>query len=271
MKILIFGDIFGRIGRKAIKINISKLKEKYNPTFIIANIENITGGRWPILRHILEMKELWIDLFTGGDHVFDNEKDILEYLDDNNSKLLRPANLYEHYKYKIPGKWYKIIEKNWKRLLVIHLLGQVFMKFDVYNPFLKSEEIIKELKLSGEKIDWIIIDFHRETTSEIYALANHLNWKISLVYGTHTHIQTNDEIILSWGTWLISDVGMSWAIDSIIWSDYRSLEKRFLTGINRGKIEPKNTGKYISYSIVADIENMRCLSIEKIKIIEDNI
>ncbi len=72
MKILIFWDVYGRIWRKWLKAELPWLKEKYNPDFVIANIENCTSWRWPIEKHVIELEKLWIDIMTSWDHVFDN-------------------------------------------------------------------------------------------------------------------------------------------------------------------------------------------------------
>jgi calcineurin-like phosphoesterase len=37
-------------------------------------------------------------------------------------------------------------------------------------------------------------------------LANYLDGEVSFIFGTHTHIQTNDERILKNGTGMICDV-----------------------------------------------------------------
>ncbi len=265
MKVLIFWDVYGRIGRNALKKEIPLLKEKYSADFVITNIENCTSGRWPIEKHILELEELWIDVMTSWDHIFDNIVKVQDYIQKPDSKLIRWANYYETQAYKIPGKWYKIVEKNWKRLLVIHLIGEIFMHHKVYNPFLKAREILEELK--DEKIDGIIIDFHKEATSEWYGLANYLDGEVSFIFGTHTHVQTNDDIILEKWTWLLSDVWMNWSLYSVIWADYKSVKKRFLTWINKWKIEQSLDTNYVVSGVFVEIwDDWKCESIEKIRI-----
>ena len=69
------------------------------------------------------------------------------------------------------------------------------MRFEVYNPFIRLEEILSDIDVS--QIHGVVVDFHREVTSELAAIARFFDGKISMVYGTHTHIQTNDEDILS--------------------------------------------------------------------------
>jgi len=264
MRVLIFWDVYGRIWRAALKKELPLLKEKHKPDFVIVNVDNCTSWRWPIEKHLLEFEALWVDLMTWGNHVFDNLNKIDEYIEKEDSKLIRPANFREYKEYKSLGKWYKVIEKNWKKLLVIHILWEVFMHMQLDNPFLKVEEIIEELK--WEDLDWIIIDYHKETSAEWYWLAHFLDWRASFIYWTHTHVQTNDELILENGIWLLSDVWMNWSLYSIIWADYKAIEKRFLTWW-RWKITQCLDKNYLVNWVVVDIwDDMRCENIEKIRI-----
>ena len=265
MKILVFWDVYWRIWRSALKKELPKLKEKYNPDFVVANIENATSWRWPIEKHALELESLWIDVMTSWDHVFDNMIKIKDYLDKIDSKLIRCANFIEYKGFTIPWKWYKIVEKNWKRLMVVHLIWEVFMNYKVTNPFHKIEEILEKTK--WEKLDWIIVDFHKEATAEGYWLWYFLDWKISFLFWTHTHVQTNDELILPNGTWILSDVWMNWPLFSVIWADYQSVEKRFLTWIWKWKIEQCLDKNYVVSWVYVEIwEDMKCIKIEKVRI-----
>ena len=268
MRVLVFWDIYWRIWRNAFIKNYSTIRSKYNPDFVIVNPENITSWRWPIEKHIKELDLLWwIDLYTTWNHIFDNEEAILDYLSKKDSKMIRPANYYESDYYNIPWKWYKIIEKNWKKLLVINLISWTFLRDEVYNPFLKISEILKWFE--NEKFNWILIDFHRETTSEIYAMWMFLDGKISFVFWTHTHIQTNDDLILPWWTWLISDVWMSWWLYSVVWASFESMKPRFLSWINKWKIDQDLWKDYVVSYLVIDIDEntWKCIWVEKQRVI----
>ena len=94
------------------------------------------------------------------------------------------------------------------------------------NPFLIVEEIINKIK---DKVDYIIIDFHAEATAEKIAFANYLDGKANIIFGTHTHVQTSDEMILPNGTAYITDIGMTGPINSVIGMDKKASIKRFVT------------------------------------------
>lgn len=266
MKVLIFGDIYGRIGRNAFLKNFPSLYEKYNPDFVVVNAENISSGKWPVEKHMKELDRFPIDVYTSGNHIFDNEEEIRNYLEKEDSKLIRPLNFYESDLFSIPGKWYKVVEKNGKKLLVINLMSQIFMRDDMYNPFLKMEEFLKTI--SPGDYDGIIVDFHRETTSETYAMGMLLDGRVSFVFGTHTHIQTNDELILPGGTWLLTDVGMSGPLYSIIGADFDSMKKRFLTWMAKGKIAQCLDKHYVVSGVCVEIDEntWHTIHLEKIRV-----
>ncbi len=267
MKLLIFWDIYWRNWRRLIGTYLPSLKLKYSPDFIIWNSENITSGKWPNLKHIQYMKELWFDCLTWWDHVFSNLKYIKDYLNIWDCIQIRPANFYESTNYIMPWKWFKIIEKSGFKILVINLIWDAFMNTKVYNPFLKIDEILNNY--SNENFDAIIVDFHRETTAEMYAMSEFLNWKVSLIYGTHTHVQTNDEHILSWWTWMICDVWMSWALRSSIWQTFETRLPKFITWLNIFSEKPvQDLWDWVLNWIYIEIQDKKCISIEKIRILE---
>ena len=261
MKILAFGDIYWRVGRKALKKELPWLQEKHNPDFILVNVDNISSWRWAIEHHVREMNDLWVDIMTWGDHIYDNFSHIKDYLQSQDTNLLVPANTYR----EDDTQWYKVFEKNWKRLLVIHLMGNVFMRDNLYNPFLKADEI---LAWDHGRLDGVIVDFHKEATSEIYWLWMYLDGRIGSIFGTHTHVQTNDETILPNGTGIMCDIWMVWPLYTVIGATFESVKNRFLTGINKWKIQQWLWKDYIVNGVCIEIDEQtwNCTSMEKIRI-----
>ena len=138
------------------------------------------------------------------------------------------------------------------------------MKYNVYNPFLEIDKILK--KFSDKKIDTIIIDFHKEATAEGYWMLSFLDSRVWFLYWTHTHIQTNDDYISENWTWFLSDIWMIWSLKSVIWADFGSVKKRFLTWIIKWKIKQSLDDNYILNAVIINIDNNKCKNIEKIKI-----
>ena len=165
------------------------LRVKYSPDVVIANSENISHGRGPRMNQIQWLEEQGVDIFTGGNHTLDSMEDIRGYLDNPASKQLRPDNITGD---NIPGSGHREYTFGGKRILIINLLGTVFMgdKCPCSNPYQKADHILKNFNAS--QYEAILVDFHKETTSEGYAMANYLDGRISLLWGTHTHVQTSD-------------------------------------------------------------------------------
>ena len=150
------------------------------------------------------------------------KKDIFSFIDDG--KIIRPAN----YPANNPGKGYRIFECKNKKIAVINLIGRVTMSVLSENPFLEAKKIIEEIK---KDVDIIVIDFHAEATAEKIALAYYLEGEATIIFGTHTHVQTADEQILENGTAYITDLGMTGPKISVIGMDTKASIKRFETSL----------------------------------------
>ena len=223
MKILILGDIMGPPGRKAIKKNLSIIKKENSIDFTIINGENAADDGRGITKVIAE--ELFsngADVITSGNHIWD-KKETTDYINFEN-RLLRPANLAEG----SPGNGYGIyFTKNDKfKIGVINLMGNVFMKKtdDVF-------EVAKRIKrkiILKKNVDFIIVDFHGEITSEKMAIGHFFDGVTTGVVGTHTHVPTADTRILKKGTAYQTDIGMCGDYDSVIGMNKENSIKKFL-------------------------------------------
>jgi len=222
MKILFFGDIYGKNGRIGLHEVLPQLLKKFRPDFVLANAENLAHGRGPTEKQLAELADVGVDGFTSGNHIFDAAG--FEELFARDSFLLaRPAN----YPDGVPGRGFFVLKKGAQKLFVGNLMGRIFMGDPLDNPFFVAEKLIAETRKL--KIKNIFFDFHAEATSEKSMLGHFLDGKISALVGTHTHVQTADERILPGGTAFISDAGMCGVLNSAIGAKPESALKRFLT------------------------------------------
>lgn len=229
MKILFFGDVVGRPGREALAAILPKLKKEYKPDLVFANAENSAHGVGLAEQAAKDLIAAGIDYLTSGDHAF-ALSDGAKKLEDKKWPVLRPLN----WPGDVPGRGYELIPCGAQRILLVNLIGRVFMRLDFNDPFKSITDLLEDYSLKGkgqgsEAADAIIIDFHAEATSEKIALGHHLDGKVSALLGTHTHVQTSDERILSGGTAYLSDLGMVGPRDSVIGVDKRVIIKRYLT------------------------------------------
>jgi hypothetical protein len=261
INILFIGDIIGKPGRSAVKSLIGSLIDKYNPEFIIANGENAAHGMGitPAIADFI--LNLGIDVITTGNHIWD-QKSIIPYI-NNQFRLLRPAN----YPPLSPGKGYGIFDSKFNRkIAVVNLEGRVFMKALSDSPFAAAKGIIQEIR---DKSDAVIIDFHAEATSEKEALALYLDGEVSALLGTHTHVQTNDDIILPKGTAYITDAGMVGSKYSVLGTNKDIAIRRYLTGIPE-RFEPEENDIVLNaVAVTIDKKTKLSKNIEKIRINQD--
>ncbi|MEW6556958.1 MAG: TIGR00282 family metallophosphoesterase [Elusimicrobiota bacterium] len=219
MNILFIGDIIGSPGRKKISKILPEIKQNYSIDFTITNGENSAGGTGIVKKSVDEILSAGVDVITLGNHSFDR-KEFTEIIDM--PCVVRPANYPEN----VPGKGFCVINN----IAVVNLLGRFNMPL-VDCPFRSADRVLEKLSTVNPQPSTIIVDFHAELTSEKQAMGYYLDGRVSVVLGTHTHIQTADEKILSNGTGYITDIGMVGSADSVIGVEKSDVLKRFLTAM----------------------------------------
>ena len=213
----------GPAGREALKNNLNTLVQKSNLDFVIVNGENAADDGLGITKPIADsFFDYGVDVITSGNHIWD-KKEIIDYM-KSEKRILRPANLPEG----SPGQGYGIfLSKNKKfKIGVINLIGNVYMK--------KSKDVFKEAKVIKDKfvlkknLDFLVIDFHGEITSEKMAIGHFFDGSSTCVVGTHTHVPTADTRILDNGTAYQTDIGMCGDYNSVIGMNKENSLKKFL-------------------------------------------
>jgi len=222
MNILVLGDIMGAPGRKALRKNLLQVIEQNEINFSIINGENAADDGKGITKEIAnEIFSYGIDVITSGNHIWDKEE-ATKFIEIEN-RLLRPANLPEG----SPGKGHGIFfskDKKYK-IGVINLMGNVFMR-KTDDVFKTAEAVSKKIELK-KNVDFSVIDFHGEITSEKNAIGHYFDGVSTCVVGTHTHIPTADTRILEKGTAYQTDIGMCGDYNSVIGLNKENTVKRF--------------------------------------------
>ncbi len=222
MNIIFVGDISGSPGRRAVSRLLGALRSRYDAHLVIANGENAAGGLGitkPTATALLDMN---IDVITLGNHAF-AKRDILDFI-KTEPRLLRPAN----YPPGVPGQgWGVFSATDGNPVGVCNLMGRTFM-LPLDCPFRAADAALAQM---GDAARSVIIDMHAEATSEKKAIGYYLAGRASAVIGTHTHIQTSDEVVMPEGTAYISDAGMTGVQDSVLGLDKHMAIERFLTQV----------------------------------------
>ena len=222
MRILFIGDIVGKPGRELLRKGLRPLVDHFGVEFVVANIENAAAG-FGITKDIGDTIAEWgVDVMTSGNHIWD-KKEAIDYI-ATEPRLLRPAN----YPAGVPGRGSYLAQSGDGRAVgVINVMGRVFM-LNIDDPF---QIVLREIESLRSRTKIIIVDFHAEATSEKVAMGWHLDGKVTLVAGTHTHVQTADDRILPNGTAYITDAGMTGPHDSIIGMEREPSLARFLNAM----------------------------------------
>ncbi len=241
MRVLMIGDVVGRLGRQTLAHLLPTLRRQHRIDLVIANGENAAGGKGLTPATAQELLSAGVDVITSGNHIWEY-RELYPLLDDKDSPVLRPHN----YPGGAPGRGV------WRRgsVAVVNLQGRVFMPHDVDCPFRAADELLTQLKDDAKVI---IVDMHAEATSEKVALGWYLDGRASAVLGTHTHIPTADARILPKGTAYITDVGMTGARDSVIGMEVESVLQRFLTQLPV-RLAPVEKGVAVLNAVLVEVD-----------------
>ena len=204
MNLLFIGDIVGKEGCDFFAKKLFTIKKEYNIDVTIANGENSAQGNGITKSSADFLFSNGVDVITAGNHAF-KRREMTEYYDQMEC-LLRPANFPDG----CVGKGYCVLDMGGYSIAVINLMGVVYME-PIDNPFTVVDKILEEIKTPN-----IFVDFHAEATAEKKAMGHYLTGRVTAVMGTHTHVQTADEVILGEHTGYITDVGMTGPENSVL-------------------------------------------------------
>ena len=220
MKLLVIGDVVGELALEHLRRTLPQKRAELGAHLVIANGENVCDIHGLSPAKAQDLLDCGVDFITSGNHIFDR-RDVYGYLDESHT-VIRPAN----YPPEAPGEGARMITSadGW-RVLIINVSGTVFMDA-LGNPFAAVQHA---LDAAGRKYDVAVLDVHAEATSEKIAMGRYLDGRVSVVFGTHTHVQTADEQVLAGGTAYITDVGMSGPMNGILGVASDIIIQRFLT------------------------------------------
>jgi 2',3'-cyclic-nucleotide 2'-phosphodiesterase len=255
IRILFLGDVVGEAGRKAVIDNLAEIRREHTLDFIIVNGENSASGKGITPKISIDLLRAGAAVITTGDHVWD-QKEIVDYF-PTEPRLLRPINYPEG----TPGAGSVVLDTAKGKVAVIQAQGRSFIQPPLENPFLAVEMEVQRLR--GEGVRVIVLDFHAETTSEKIAMGRMLDGTVSLVVGTHTHVQTADDTIFPGGTGYLTDAGMCGPEQSVLGRCIDSVIWRFRSGMPTRFPIAKGPVRACGVIIEADIASGHCLRIER--------
>ena len=255
-QILAVGDVVGTPGLECLRKHLPRLRRQHKIDFCVVNGENaamvgMTASQGETIF------DAGADVITLGNHTW-NQRDIASYLDDN-SRVLRPANFAP----QLPGSGVGVYDTDYGEIAVVNLVGRCGMDFNADNPFTRMDAILK--RLEGMPV---LVDFHAEATSEKLAMAFDLDGKVSVLWGTHTHVPTADLRILPKGTGYITDLGMTGPMNSALGVDPEQSITMFRGGLtSRFKAAPGP--RWLCGAVFTiDLNTNRCVTVEQIQLVD---
>ncbi len=221
--ILCIGDIVGRPGRSIVARAVPALVKQRGIDCVIANAENTANGSGLTESLYDKLLNYGVHLITMGDHIY-RRGELMPIL-EKSDRIVRPVN----YPAESIGKEYAIFETpSGARVAVISVMGRLFMRPPCDCPYHAIDRVLARLP---SDIKTVVVDMHAEATSEKVAMGWHLAGRVSVVFGTHTHIQTADERILEGGTGYITDLGMTGPYDSVLGRRKDRVLRALMTGL----------------------------------------
>lgn len=198
----------GGPGRIVLTQALPALVAERNIHCTVANAENAAGGSGLTPPLYNKLINAGVDLITMGDHVY--RRAVIIDLMQQSERIVRPANLAPG----APGREFVVHQTRSGHLVALFsLLGRMYMRFSADCPFRAADRVLAAIP---NDVKTIIVDIHAEATSEKIALGWYLDGRVSVLFGTHTHVQTADENILPHGTAYITDLGMTGPYDSVL-------------------------------------------------------
>jgi hypothetical protein len=259
IKVLCLGDIVGKPGRRILSDKLSELVRQNEIDCVIANAENVAGGSGITPQIYEKLLKYGINLITLGDHTY-RRKEIIPTL-ETSDVIARPANFsrsaagHDFAIYKTPKG---------ASVAVISVIGRIFMK-PAECPFQAADNVISKVIKQAELV---FVDMHAEATSEKIAMGYHLDGRVSCIFGTHTHVVTADEKILSKGTGYITDIGMTGAHKSVLGRGVDNVLKSFRTQMPFPFNIADGDVKINGIIVTVDSNNKNCSQIERISVTE---
>lgn len=260
VRLLCVGDIVGAPGRRVLKEGLADLVPRLGIDCVIVNAENAAAGSGITPAIYEKIIASGVDVVTLGDHIY-RRREIIPIL-ESAENIVRPANLPS----RAPGKQLVFGTSSGNhQVAVVSLLGRMFMKTPVDCPFAAADRVLRSIP-EGVKI--VIVDMHAEATSEKVAMGWHLDGRVSVVFGTHTHVPTADERVLPKGTAYVTDLGMTGPYDSVLGRSKERVLSAMISAVPAPFDVATEDTRLNGVLVTVDATTGRSLSIERITFTE---
>jgi len=259
VRVLFIGDVVAHPGKRIMKKKLTAIKKDRSIDICVVNAENAAGGMGINAQTAKELFSDGADILTMGNHTYSCS----DYyrIADVEPMIVRPGNVSPTWK----GNDVAIVDLKEKgKLLVANIMGQVNMA-PCDSPFHYVDRMLPIWKDQYHPTN-ILIDFHAEATAEKIAFGYYCDGRVSLVLGTHTHVQTADERVLERGTGYITDVGMTGTYEGVIGMNIEASLRRFVDRLPTKYDSADGKARICGIIAECNSQNGKCISLERIEI-----
>src|SRR6185295_18775365 len=162
LNVLLIGDIVGKLGRRTVAAILPDLRKELDIGLVIANGENVAGGRGLTPGKAEELYNSGVDVITSGNHIWEN-REIYPVLNDSEAPVIRPMNYPEG----VPGRGVHVHDG----VAILNAMGRTFMQVSIDDPFRAMDRALDNVSDCRVRI----LDFHAEATREKIAIAYYLD------------------------------------------------------------------------------------------------
>ena len=262
-KVLCVGDVVGKPGRSILARKLPALSTQHEIDCVIVNAENAAEGSGLTVSLYDKFMKYGVDVLTMGDHVY-RKNEIIPTL-ETSEHIVRPANLPR----QAPGREMLVYQtKKGYPLAVCLVLGRLYMKPPIDCPFHTVDRLLRSLSAD---VKMTFVEIHAEATSEKIGMGWHLDGRASVVYGTHTHVQTADERVLPRGTGDITDLGMTGPHESVLGRRKDNVLRAMISGIPAPFHVAQGDPRLHGIVVTLDTGTGRCRAIERIQVTDDDL
>lgn len=261
MNILYIGDVMGEMGLNAVEKVLPDLRKERDIDLVVAQAENVTGGRGITPSDFERLRKAGVDFCTGGNWSMWREESN-ELFADAEQPIVRPANYPD-----TSGLPYKYAHTPKGDVLIVSLMGQIVgrdAEKETDNPLQTIDSILAAE--SPEKRIATVVNLHGDFSSEKLVIGYYLDGRASIVVGDHWHVPTADAEVLPKGTAHMTDVGMCGSLDSSLGVKFESVIPRWRDGRQtRNELEIAGRTQFNALLVSVDEASSRALSAEHIR------
>lgn len=271
-RVLFLGDVVGPAALDYVCERMPKLRSQCEVDLAVVNAENaqrsgprIRTGFGLSVEAAERLLESGVDVITGGNHSWDGDMaDVEKVL--AHPRVLRPFNMPDG----LPGSGVLQLHVSGMDFTVVNLMSRtaVVEPEPLFGRWLTGRQHLTSPWQAWQSIDRsgaVIVDFHGLSINEKQAFAHAVAGTAAAVLGTHTHEATLPLHLLTGGTALVTDVGMTGATGGVIGIDPEHWVAE-IRGEDYGALPPYRlaSGPMTMGAVLLTIDGTRCTAIERV-------